>query len=515
MRSHRTASLPLAVCLLAFTTGCQTYSDKSSARDSAYQSGNYGAAASRADADAARHGAGKDGLLYRLEQGAILRAAALAERPSAAGQLAAAPSGANVPASLADDAPLPSGESSAPPARVALLRRSVAALTAADTLVEASAERAQVSLSAELTGFLTNQQNTPYRGQAYDQIMLSTYQALNYLELGELAAARVELDRALQRQREALAANARRLASAARQPTTGTTTDPDAIERVLQDPNASARLRAAEAELDRRIRDYGDYVNPFTVFLDALVFTYAAEDASDRERGRLSFKRVAELAPENAYAVADFAAAESLAQGTAAPTPLTYVIFETGNGAVRDQLRVDIPVAVASDRISYIGAAFPRIQFIDNHATALAVTTPAGTFATSIIGSMDAVIARDFRNEWPTILTKTILTTATKATADAAVQNNLKGQGETTAVIGQLATLLTQYGLNVADTRSWRSLPKEFQYVRVPTPPDRRLSLSTGVANRTIRVAPGLINVIYVKSTAASAPLLVSQFRLR
>jgi len=34
--------------------------------------------------------------------------------------------------------------------------------------------------------------------------------------------------------------------------------------------------------------------------------------------------------------------------------------------------------------------------------------------------------------------------------------------------------------MNIADTRTWRSLPKKFQYVRLATPADRKLTLGAG-----------------------------------
>jgi len=40
-------------------------------------------------------------------------------------------------------------------------------------------------ISNEAGALLSNQANLPYEGRAYDGIMLNTYKALNYLQLGE------------------------------------------------------------------------------------------------------------------------------------------------------------------------------------------------------------------------------------------------------------------------------------------------------------------------------------------
>jgi len=41
---------------------------------------------------------------------------------------------------------------------------------------------------------------------------------------------------------------------------------------------------------------------------------------------------------------------------------------------------------------------------------------------------MDSVVSLDFKNEWPTVLTKTLISTALKATVDAVVQKQASEQ---------------------------------------------------------------------------------------
>ncbi|HZI31747.1 MAG TPA: hypothetical protein VFF11_05360, partial [Candidatus Binatia bacterium] len=100
----------------------------------------------------------------------------------------------------------------------------------------------------------------------------------------------------------------------------------------------------------------------------------------------------------------------------------------------------------------------------------------------------------------------------------------------------QLATAAYQMAVNIADTRTWTTLPKEFQICRFPTPPDGRIELSTPNGMKTSVTINALansakidltsssaeaslntgstINVVYVKSINTGTPLLVSQFKL-
>jgi hypothetical protein len=71
--------------------------------------------------------------------------------------------------------------------------------TAAERMDEYE-RRAGVRLGNETAAILSNQQNLPYEGRAYERVMLHTYKALNYMALGEVEKARPELIRAYQAQ---------------------------------------------------------------------------------------------------------------------------------------------------------------------------------------------------------------------------------------------------------------------------------------------------------------------------
>jgi hypothetical protein len=353
------------------------------------------------------------------------------------------------------------------------------------------------------------------------------------------------------------------------------------VDRATSDPRTSAGIANIEAKLNSAILPYGDYVNPFTTFLDALVFTHQGLDASDLERARKSWERVVGFAPQNPYARADYVAVEPDSQapasvnsepqaGTPAPSSaaapaasseapavpattepsavaaspapasvpadtavaaapaaspslpapasgITYVIFETGAAPYRDQIRIDLPLFLVTSGVSYVGMALPQLETVSGHASVLTATTTDGrSCSTSLVASMDSVVAQDFKNEWPTILTKTIISTATKATIDAILQKQIQDQaGATGALLFQLATAVTQAAINIADTRTWRSLPKEFHYARIDTPADRQLTLAAGTVVSTVTLEPAAVQVVYVKSPSAFSPLLVGQFVLK
>jgi len=230
---------------------------------------------------------------------------------------------------------------------------------------------------------------------------------------------------------------------------------------------------------------------------------------------RYGFERLAGLVPENPYVAADAALGAAAAEGKV-PESITYVIFETGTGPIRDEVRIDIPTFIVTSKLAYVGAAFPRLEFNNNFTPCLTVSAVGSpVLTTATVASMDSVVANDFKNEWPTILTKTLITTATKAIAQAVVQKQLNDQNPLLGFAGAVGMSVLNASTNIADTRTWITIPKEFQYARLTTPADRQLTVSAGGQTRAIQLDPGSVNVVYVKSISATSPLFVTQFILK
>jgi len=266
----------VCVALVALVgTGCSTYKDKSSSMASAWRSGNPGLAAREFGAKADKSGK-HDAIVWHLEAGAACRAA---------------------------------GD----------FTNSNRHLDAAAALIDDFQQQAKVRVSQEAVAILSNQQNLPYEGTSYDNIMLHTYKALNYLALGEADKARPEFIRAYQCQQDAVDANARRIEKA--RDAEANSKDQARIERAKTDPKVSAALDGITRNLEG-FKFYADYVNPFTVYLDGLYFLYDGSGDSDLERALKSLHRVIEVAGTNSCLQADLQDATNALAGQA-PAPRT------------------------------------------------------------------------------------------------------------------------------------------------------------------------------------------------
>jgi hypothetical protein len=463
------AAAIVAIGFLA--TGCQTYQQKNKVV-MYWRAGELDRAANEAAKRADRSADGKDAVIWRLEQGSVLRA-------------------------------------------LGRFQDSNDAFDKAQAKMDDYAQKAKVSVSRETEALLSNQANLPYEGRAYDGIMLNTYEALNYLELGEPEKARPELIRAYQRQQEAVQDNQRRIEKA--QQATAASQDKGYIEKSEQDPTFQDAIQKSLPPINN-LSAYANYVNPFTVYLDGLFFLADAADGSDLERAHKSFERVKDFGNSDEYVQRSIGLVDDRLNGKPL-TPTTFVIFETGCAPVRDQIRIDIPIFFSN--VSYVGAAFPILKIQDYYHPALSVIANGATYPTHSIASMDSIIVQDFKNELPVIISKTVAATVTKAVAAYFANQAVNNQNDVAGLFMQIATAAYQISVNIADTRTWTTLPREFQICCFPTPPDHKIEVWTPTGTRTVIPlsrplnADNCLNVVYVKSISVGTPLRITEFILK
>lgn len=465
-----------ARCFLAATTlllgivgtGCQTYKNQARSMTASWIAGNFEQAAREFGEKARSAESGKDSVIWNLEAGAAYRAAGKYEESNRH-------------------------------------------LEAAARQIEDYEQKANLKVGREAAAIMSNQQNLPYEGRSYDKIMLHTYRALNYLALGEAEKARPEIIRAYQRQQDAVEQNKRRIEKAKEEERQHK--DRAAVEKARTDPRFNAALGEKVGKDLEGFKYYADYVNPFTVYLDGLFFLHAGSGGSDLERAIKSFNRVIEVSGQNQAVQSALLTATNALMGKPAVSS-TYVIFETGRAASLEQVRIDIPIIFAN--VSYVGAAFPTLELHADFVSGMTVKAGGTQESTAQVASMDSVVALDFKNDLPVITTKTIIATVAKAAAGYAINQAVNQQDDLAGLFIRMATAAGQAAMNIADTRSWTTLPKEFQVACVPTPPDRKLTLTaSGRGPVELTLGEGTVNVVYVRSVTATGPLMINQFKLK
>lgn len=336
----------------------------------------------------------------------------------------------------------------------------------AEAILDDFENRAEYTLRggvAELGAAVTNPNALPYRGSYADKIMIQTYKALNYLALGDLQAARVEIRRAYQRQQEALEENAKAIEEAKKEARSRDVASAEILDNsALQ---SAARIDPATAEA------YANFANPFTTFLSGLV--YLADH--DPARAEVDFRLLASVPIPNAFVKTEFGRIRDyLNRGIALAGPRVYVIFENGLGSLKEEMRVDLILP----EIGYTGFAFPKIerQPTSVHALRISGQGLGEPILTQVIANMDEIAATEFRTRMPAMVLRTVTSVIAKEVAAKQLTDELGG-------IGLLIGSLYKAVLNRADTRTWQTLGKEFHIASFPRPAEGRLTLSLAGRN--------------------------------
>jgi hypothetical protein len=346
-----------------------------------------------------------------------------------------------------------------------------------------------------VTSTAVNDNIVPYKGSAYDGVMLNTYKALDFMAEKNIELARVELNRALDRQtraKEHFSEEIRKLEADLEKQKEKNKND---VKAMLDDPNVMGKVASYYPNLDR-FQPYPDFVNPFTTYLAGVFFIVEG----DYEKASYLLKESYGMVKDNDYIAEDLALAHNAASGNAKPQNLAWVIFENGLGPIKEEIRIDLPLMLATTGVYYTGVALPRLQIRTAAYPCLMVQTVNGDFQTRQVADMDRIIETEFNKDFKGILARAIASAVVKAVAQAALRRQDNG--------AILALMMAAYSAatTAADVRIWSALPKDFQIARCAIPDDRKLKINPpGGAPFEIDVPTCTNAIVYVKIIAAGS----------
>ena len=464
-------------CVAALASGCQQNLRKTvAAIDSAYSAGEYDRAAKRAETALADNGDdAQDRLVWLMEFGRTQQAAG------------------GIDGSIA------------------------AYDRAVDEVRPYLDSKAEATITEALVTTTVNQTMRIYRGTPPERIMLCTLQGANLLQKGDLARARVELNRAADFQQDAVQRHAKDIASAQekadkewKQKGWNQAVAANATESVRKAqaeqaaPAPAAPAPAPAATTDPATRGYASFANPFTSYLRAVFLVATSSESGDRQNARADLRAVQEMMPGHAAAAADIALIDSgIAHQSAA---VTWVFFLTGMAPDYKEFRLDIPIPVGN--VNYVSAAFPILRKRGDFVPSCAVAGEGGA-RSELLADVDAMVETDFDSRLPLIVTQEIISSAAKAAATwAASQAAYNSSSNSTAgILVQIAGIAYQAASTAADLRCWSTMPKQIAVFRVPTPADGRLDLvrEGGAPLCTLEVRAGAPNIAFVTLPSVKA----------
>ncbi|MCS7032504.1 MAG: hypothetical protein NZ561_00750, partial [Phycisphaerae bacterium] len=260
------------------------------------------------------------------------------------------------------------------------------------------------------------------------------------------------------------------------------------------------------------------YANPYAEYLQGLFFLYSGFPG-DREVGRTAIRNAAGMR-RNTYLLSDVAFAETAAARGSTP-PRVFVIFESGMAPKKVEYRLDVPVvlynlAIHDTKVDYFGIAIPALRKVGFDHPCLLVTADGKTMETEILADMDAIIAREYKNELPLIITRAVIRSVSKMVVQYATAKALEDEDPYVQLLGRAAVAIYSAATNQADTRTWRTLPKNVQLASFPPPSDGQVLLEfpDGRMITSVSVDPNRATLIWVRCPSISAPAIVKQLYL-
>lgn len=360
-----------------------------------------------------------------------------------------------------------------------------------------------------ITSLLVNDSARAYRGEEYDGIMVNTYKALNFWSIGKPDLARVEFNRALDRQRRAKEhfskeiANLKRTIDDRQSELDGRQAEVDSSSSGSYTPRPDISKAVENPEIDRIMRErysniyefspYPDFVNPFTTYMTGLFFM----SQGDYKKASTLLKETYGMVDGNTALADDFRDVEDALEGVKkrnSDDHYVWVIFENGLGPIKEEVRLDVPVFLFTNMVKYMGIALPVLRFREEaHPYLIVEHENEMSRRTEPLASMENVIMAEFRKDLPATVTRAVASLIIKTYGQYYMQRQY---GDLGGVLSGIYSLVT----TTADLRIWSALPKEFQVARVRSPEDGLLTIGTPEGRSVeVQVRPGKNSVVYVK----------------
>ncbi|MEX3071965.1 COG3014 family protein [Vibrio alginolyticus] len=364
-------------------------------------------------------------------------------------------------------------------------------LDASESFMKEEDSESIIEDSTEFAGsILGNDAMLSYEQTQYDGVMGNTIKAWNFISEADFSNARVELNRAEERQRRAAEHFAELIKEREAEIKEESGDSALSVSKTIGSDETLKALKAAGIE-QGQWKPYEGYVNPFTTYSYGLNLMVSGKTKSDYAKAADAFKRVHSMTGSKT-AKADMDLARSLSKG-ASKSKLSnqvWVIFENGQSTVKEERRVDLPIFLLSNNVSYSGIALPKLK---KRGTAYESITVNGV-STDTISDMDKIIGAEFDTEFPYILAREVTRVTIKTIAQKQVSDENQLLGHAMGIL-QLAT-------TGADIRTFSALPSQYQAARFVTK-DNQVEIKAGSFTLPVELdANATKHIIYVKAVS-------------
>tara|TARA_R110000744_G_scaffold141484_1_gene252906 strand:+ start:12910 stop:14331 length:1422 start_codon:yes stop_codon:yes gene_type:complete len=337
--------------------------------------------------------------------------------------------------------------------------------------IEEQRNKAKIQISKgieKLGAVVSNDNATSYEVPYYEQSMLHSYQALNYLFQNDLSGALVEIRRANLVQETALKAYKDEIYKAQNElHNSGMSTD---------------SLQGGYPSMDSAIgKVKNGFQNAFTFYLSGILY----EASGELNDAYIDFKRAIEIYPENHYLQQDvlrlasklgmqddlvsfqqrfgkYQARESKGQGQ------VVVLVERGIVNSKQDIGLNLPVGRSNSGFKFFSFSLPVYDGALPPHSKLIFNSASETYQSNEIVRIQSLAAKDLKDQLPSLLTRQVV----RVVAKEQVRQKLSREA---GDVGNILASIYNIASEKADTRSWSTLPDQVDIVRMNVPVGKQI----------------------------------------
>ena len=346
-------------------------------------------------------------------------------------------------------------------------------------------------VAAQAGSLLVNDNIIPYEPATFEKVFAHQFQAMNFLQQGNVDSALVEVRRANFLQHEALTANE------------------DEVVEAIEEKEEENAEQQPEVSADKLLDSYGEmdevagkvksgFQSAYTFYISAAIY----EMTGQLNDAYIDYKKAYEIFPDNPYLQQDLLRLSkrlnrkdyrryskqfsSKANKLGKKEGEVLVLFEHGFIPAKEEIKLPIPIA---DNIYNI--AFPIYRGAWSEPTPLEIRANNKTLSSAAITYPRALAVKTLKDE------------AAELAVRQALRVYAKYKIQEEAGVAALAHVYN-FVSERADLRSWLTLPNDVQIIRLPLPEGQHtLSLTHGQAkaDTPITVKAGKLSIVRVAAT--------------
>lgn len=333
----------------------------------------------------------------------------------------------------------------------------------AETLLEiAEANINQNELEGVISSFfkntsalLINDNAMPYKGFLYEGVMVNYYKALLYMSEQKYADARVEFNRASDRQRRIKEYYEKEIAKTK-----------EAQSKIASEEKNKGDAQQQQIQKNQILQTYSNlgefaslhgYINPAIDYIAGIFFMLQGDYAKAQDFLKESYGITrSSLIEEDLKS----------AQNRGYKKKQTWIIIEDGKSPRKIEKRFDLPIFTGQELL-FISLALPDIKKGVDFASSYTLASDTQQTQARKISTLTPLVFNEFNKQIPFIITRGILSATIKTLTQYLALKSAEGNDLMYLIVGLSGIFYTQATAQ-ADLRIATTLPNSFYVLRMP-----------------------------------------------